>query len=73
MARQTKNYVCAVFSGGFTSFLRNGWIVNLRVIENCIFSTRSIERNMRHILWTVYVHIPQARTAFSNILSLQLL
>jgi hypothetical protein len=34
--------------------MRNGWSVNLRAIENCIFSIRSIERNMRPILWTVY-------------------
>ncbi len=40
-------YACAVFSGGFTSYLRNGWSVNLRAIENCIFSIRSIERNNR--------------------------
>jgi len=37
------------FLGGFTSFLRNAWSVNLRAIENCIFSIRSIERNMRPI------------------------
>jgi hypothetical protein len=35
------------------SYLRNGWNVNLRAIENCIFSIRSIERNMRPILRTV--------------------
>jgi hypothetical protein len=36
------------------SYLRNGWSVNLRAIEKCIFSIRSIERNMRSILRTVY-------------------
>jgi hypothetical protein len=35
------------------SYLRNGWTVNLRATENCIFSIRSIERNMRPILRTV--------------------
>jgi hypothetical protein len=36
------------------SYLRNGWSVNLQAIENCIFSIRSIERNMRPILRTVW-------------------
>jgi hypothetical protein len=49
-----QDYACAVFSGGFTSYLRNGWSVKLRAIENCFFSIRSIERNMRPILQTVY-------------------
>ncbi len=53
MARQTEDYACAVFSGGFMSYLRNGWSVKLRAIENCIFSIRSIECNMRPILRTV--------------------
>jgi hypothetical protein len=35
------------------SYLRNGLSVNLQAIENCIFSIRSIERNMRPILRTV--------------------
>ncbi len=30
MACQTEDYACAVFLGGFTSYLRNGWSVNLR-------------------------------------------
>ena len=50
MACQTEDYACGDFLGGFMSYLRNGWSVNLRAIENCIFSIRSIERNM-----TVYV------------------
>ncbi len=54
MARQTEDYVFAVFLGGFTSYMRNGWSVTLRAIENCIFSIRSIERNMRPILRTVH-------------------
>jgi hypothetical protein len=54
IARQTENYACSVFSGGFTSYLPNGYSVNLRAIENCIFSIRSIERNMRPILRTVW-------------------
>jgi hypothetical protein len=49
----TEDYVCAVFLGGFTSYLRNGWSINVRAIENCIFSIRSIECNMRPILRTV--------------------
>jgi hypothetical protein len=36
------------------SYLRNGWSVNLRAIENCIFTICSIERNMRPILRTVH-------------------
>ena len=54
MACQTEDYACCDFLGGFMSYLRNGWSVNLRAIENCIFSIRSIERNMRPILQTVY-------------------
>jgi hypothetical protein len=45
----------AVFSGGFTSYLRNGWSVKLRAIENCVFIISSIERNMRPILRTVHL------------------
>ncbi len=52
MACLTENYAFVVFLGGFTSYLRNGWSVNLRAIENCIFSIHSIERNMRPILRT---------------------
>ncbi len=51
----TEYYACAVFMEGFPSYLRNGWSVNLRPIENCIFSIRSIERNMRPILRTVWL------------------
>jgi hypothetical protein len=40
MACLTEDYASAVFLGGFTSYLRNGW--SLRAIENCIFSIRSI-------------------------------
>ncbi len=50
MAFQTEDYACGDFLWGFTSYLRNGWSVNLRAIENCTFSIRSIERNMRPIL-----------------------
>ncbi len=53
MAYLTEDYACAVFLGGFTSYLPYGWSVNLQAIENCIFSIRSIERNMRPILRTV--------------------
>jgi hypothetical protein len=42
------------FLVGFTSYLLNGWSVNLRAIENCIFSIRSIERNFYFILRTVH-------------------
>jgi hypothetical protein len=56
MACQTADYACGVFLGGFTSYLRNGWSVNLWAIENCIFSICSIERNMRPILRTVYTY-----------------
>jgi hypothetical protein len=56
MACLTEDYACAVFLGGFTSYLRNGW--SLRAIENCIFSIRSIERNMRPILRTVRAAFP---------------
>ncbi len=34
------------------SYLRQSWSVNLRVIENCILSVCSIERNIRPILRT---------------------
>ncbi len=37
MAWQTEDCAFAVFLGGFTSYLHNGWSVNLRAIENCIF------------------------------------
>jgi hypothetical protein len=57
MACQTEDYASGDFLGGFTSYLLNGWSVNLRAIENCIFSIRSIERNMRPILRTVYIHV----------------
>jgi hypothetical protein len=65
MACQTEYYACAVFLGGFTSYLRSGWSVNLRAIENCIFSIRSIERNLRPILRTVY-RWPWRRTSEST-------
>jgi hypothetical protein len=52
MAYQTEDYACGVF-GVFTSYLRNGCSVNLQAIENCIFSIRSIEHNLRPILRTV--------------------
>ncbi len=38
----------------FTLYLRNSWSLNLRAIENCICGLRSIERNMRFILRTVW-------------------
>jgi hypothetical protein len=37
----------------FTLYLRNTWILNLRAIENCVCSIRSIERKVRYILRTV--------------------
>ncbi len=41
------------FLGVFTSYLDNGWNVNLCTIENCIsIILRSIEHNMRPILRT---------------------
>ncbi len=46
------------FSGGCTS--RNGWSVKLRAIENCIFSIRSIERNMRPISRTEWLRDTRA-------------
>ncbi len=54
------------FSGGFMSYLRRGWSIKLWAIENCIFSIRSIERNMRPILRTVrfiYSHDGSAYSA----------
>jgi hypothetical protein len=36
--------------------MRNGWSVNLRAIENGIFSIRCIERNMGPILQTVRLY-----------------
>ncbi len=38
----------------FTLYLRNTWSLNLRAIESCVCSIRSIERKMRSILRTVY-------------------
>ena len=38
----------------FTLYLRNRQSGNLRTIENCICGLRSIERNMRSFLRTVY-------------------
>jgi hypothetical protein len=38
----------------FTLYLRNPQSGNLRAIENCICGLRSIERNMRFFLRTVY-------------------
>jgi len=38
----------------FTLYLRNRQSGNLRAIENCICGLRSIERNMRSFLRTVY-------------------
>jgi hypothetical protein len=37
----------------FTLYLRNTWSLNLRAIESCVCSIRSIERKMRSILRTV--------------------
>ncbi len=48
---------------GFTSYLRNGWSVNLRAIENCIFSIRSIQRNMRPILRIMWIYYCAEKTA----------
>ncbi len=39
----------------FTLYLRNCRRLNLRAIENCICGLRSIERNMRFILRTVWL------------------
>jgi hypothetical protein len=38
----------------FTLYLRNTRSLNLRAIESCVCSIRSIERKMRSILRTVY-------------------
>ncbi len=50
------------------SYLRNGWSVNLRAIENCIFSIRSIERNMDEAhftdVWQGWGHL--IRLVFSS-------
>jgi hypothetical protein len=54
------------FLGSFTLYLRNGWSVNLRAIENCIFSIRSIERNMRPILRAVYCPPSAAKPVIEN-------
>ncbi len=55
MASQKEDCVRAVFFGDFISYLRNGWSVNWWAIENCIFSLRSKELNMRPILQTVCI------------------
>jgi hypothetical protein len=39
----------------FTLYLRNTWSLNLRAIESCVCSIRSIGRKMRSILRTVYI------------------
>ena len=39
----------------FTLYLRNTWSLNLRAIESCVCSIRSIERKMGPILRTVYL------------------
>jgi len=46
----------------FTLYLRNTWSLNLRAIESCVCSIRSIERKMRSILRTVHVFWCRFRT-----------
>jgi hypothetical protein len=48
------------------AYLRNDWSVNLRVIENCIFSIRSIERNRdeAHFMDSVAMLGTSYRTGF---------
>ncbi len=41
----------------FTLYLRNTWSLNLRAIESCVCSIRSIELKMRSILRTVQVAV----------------
>jgi hypothetical protein len=36
--------------------VRNTWSLNLRAIENCICSIRSIERKMKHIFCGQYIY-----------------
>ncbi len=57
---------------GFTLHLRNLQSGNLQAIEYCVFSIRSIERNMTSFLRTVYIqNVPAPNDPRQNIPSLK--
>jgi hypothetical protein len=52
----------------FVLYLRNTWSLNLRAIESCVCSIRSIERKVRSILRTVNAIIGSFLLFFHTVL-----